>query len=428
MDSGRCLLKEAKVNRQYQPEVIKAATYSTNRTLANTVELKTPFEIFFGEKPNVNYLRLYGSRVFVRTPEVFRQSKWDNKAQLGVLLGYTDVGYRVLINNRIIVARHVDIVENDIGCIGFDVESDGMSTSQTNENGNIIEQEENVNDNLNDERNESEYDAMKSDDEYLNQQIPQKKIKKSTRERKPNPKYTDENFVNYCIYVNYCDVNVPNTFEEAIECDDSVKWQEAMDKEIKSINENESQSLVRKPEDKKVIDVKWIYKKKSSHVYKARLVVRGLQQIDQVENTYSPVAKMETLKILRSYCCQNEFNIEQMDVETALLDGSIMSEAYVNQPLGYSDGTENVYKLKKSLYGLKESPRSWYECFHSFLEELNFNRSKYDYCLYVKHKKKSPVYIIIFVDDLLICSRDKNMIKDVQTKLSDRFKMKDRTC
>lgn len=75
--------------------------------------MKTPYEIFFNENPKVKYLRLHGSRVFVRTPESLKKSKWEDKAVVGVLLGYSDVGYRVLKNNRVIEARHVDIVERD---------------------------------------------------------------------------------------------------------------------------------------------------------------------------------------------------------------------------------------------------------------------------------------------------------------------------
>lgn len=134
---------------------------------------------------------------------------------------------------------------------------------------------------------------------------------------------------------------------------------------------------------------------------------------------------METLKILLSYCCQNGLKIEQMDVETAFLNGTIISEVYVNQPQGYQDGTGKVYKLCKSLYGLRESPRSWYECFHKFMNELKFERSKHDYCLYVKNDGKVPVYLIIFVDDLLICSEDISKIQEVKSKLSKRFRMKD---
>jgi hypothetical protein len=111
MDMARCLLKEANVNRKFWPEVIKAAAYLKNRTLTNTIENKSPYEIFFGEKPSAKHLKIYGSKVFVRVPDQLRKSKWDDKAKLGILLGYTETGYRILIDNKVINARHVDVIE-----------------------------------------------------------------------------------------------------------------------------------------------------------------------------------------------------------------------------------------------------------------------------------------------------------------------------
>ena len=111
MDMARCLLTEAQVHKRYWPEIVCAAAYLKTRTLTNAIERKTPFEIFFKRKPNVGHLRFYGGRVFVRKPEQKKISKWDKKADMGILLGYSEVGYRVLLNNRIIVARHVVLRE-----------------------------------------------------------------------------------------------------------------------------------------------------------------------------------------------------------------------------------------------------------------------------------------------------------------------------
>lgn len=415
MDSARCLLKEARVNARFWPEIVKTATYLKNRTLANTIEIKTPYEIFFAEKPNAKYIKLYGSRVFVRTPESQRKSKWDDKAKLGVLLGYTEVGYRVLINNKVIVVRYVDVVDNEIKYICFNNDS-------SNEKNDEIDNENQIND-INDEPNDgSGYESAESIEENRKEIEEENILRRFTRQKKFNPKYCYET---YCVYANYCNVNDPNTFEEAMECEEVEEWQEAMHREVSCIEKNKTWEFVDRPKDKKVIDVKWIFRKKSNNIYKARLVVRGYQQKEQIENTYSPVAKMETLKILLSYCCQNGMNIEQMDVKTAFLNGIIISEVYVNQPQGYQDGTDRVYKLYKSLYGLRESPRSWYECFHKFMNELKFERSKHDYCLYGKNEEEFAIYLIIFVDDLLIYSKDTSKIQEVKSKLSKRFKMKD---
>lgn len=183
--------------------------------------------------------------------------------------------------------------------------------------------------------------------------------------------------------------------------------------------------MLKNQKTKKIIDLKWIYTKKTNNNYKARLVVRGYQQRDIIDEIYSPVAKMQTLKILLSHCCQNNLFIEQMDVETAFLNGKVKSEIYVKQPEGYDDGSENVFKLKKALYGLRESPRAWYECFDNYLLSLNFVRSKTDYCLY-RLSEEVDIYLILFVDDLLICCKDKNRLIHVKKLLQDRlFKMKD---
>ena len=90
--------------------------------------------------------------------------------------------------------------------------------------------------------------------------------------------------------------------------------------------------------------------------------------------------KTQTLKVLLSYCSQNRLLIEQMDVETAFLNGKVKSKVLVKQPEGYEDGTERVCMLNKALYGLRESPRAWYEYLDDYLNYLGFVRSEHDYC------------------------------------------------
>ena len=89
--------------------------------------------------------------------------------------------------------------------------------------------------------------------------------------------------------------------------------------------------------------------------------------MELLEDVYSLVAKIQTLKLLSAYYFQFDFEILQMDVKTAFLNDNIKSEVYVKQPTGYDNGTEKVCKLEKSLYGLHESPRAWYECFDTYI-------------------------------------------------------------
>lgn len=415
MDIGRCLMREAKIHKRYWPEVIKTAAYLKNRTIANTVENKTPYEIFFGIKPNVEHLKIYGSRVYVRVPEVLRKSKWDDKAQLGVLVGYNENGYRVLLNNRIINARHVQVVEENTQLICLEKLDDEKDRDLEN----------NITSSIKNEilENDSNEDYVGSNETSSNNDV--KDLISDDNLSNNRDMFLHGNPVSHFIYVNYIDANVPNTFEEAMNSHDYKQWQIAMDSEINSLNKNNTWQIVERPKDKKVIDVKWVFKKKSNNVYKARLVVRGFQQKEYIENVYSPVGKMQTLKILLSYSCKNNLFIEQMDVETAFLNSCVKSEVFINQPKGYEIGYNKVYKLQKALYGLRESPRVWYDCFNKYIEKLNFVRSNYDFCLYVNNTSKDPIYILIFVDDLLICCKDKDKIKKVKTSLMERFEMKD---
>lgn len=186
---------------------------------------------------------------------------------MGILLGYSDVGYRVLVNNRIIVARHVDIVEKNVKCISLD-ENDYDNESDVNSN-------DDLNDNVfesADENEEVQDNIIKKGDEESSKP---KTPRKSTREKKGPARYP-ENSSN-SIYVNYCRVDTPCTFEEALNSSDSKNWEKAMDQEIDCINKNKTWKLVDRVQSKKVLDVKWVSTRKSDDRYKARLVVRGFQ-------------------------------------------------------------------------------------------------------------------------------------------------------
>ena len=108
-----------------------------------------------------------------------------------------------------------------------------------------------------------------------------------------------------------------------------------------------------------------------------------------------------------------------MDVESAFLNGKVKSEVHVKQSQGYDDNSRRVCKVNKALYGLRESPRAWYECLDKYLIELVFEKSKIDYCLYFIKIE------IISIDDLLICGKNKKLIDFIKKKLSVKFRMKD---
>lgn len=230
MDTARCLLAEANLHRRYWPEVVKTAVYLKNRTLANTFKKETPYEIMMGEKPDSSNLRLYGSKIFVRIPEIKREDKWDKKSELGILVGYEKVGYRVLSNNRVVVARHVDIVEENVNIVGFKGDTNDYVMNENNQNRYDP-----------DEKKGSGTNERVLSDENVNNEI---ELRRSQRNRQQPDRYSDSNYA-YCIYVNYVSADSPQDYTEAINNEYYKDWQKAMNKEIECLNKNKTWTLVK---------------------------------------------------------------------------------------------------------------------------------------------------------------------------------------
>lgn len=182
-----------------------------------------------------------------------------------------------------------------------------------------------------------------------------------------------------------------------------------------------------------MVGSKWVFKvkyKSDGEVerFKARLVAKGYSQkcgIDYYE-TFSPVVRFTSIRALLAHAVKNDMLIHQMDVVTAFLNGTLDEEIYMSQPEGYiKPGDEHlVCRLKKSIYGLKQSPRCWNQAFSEYLESIGFTQSSADPCVYIRIA--DPVAIIaVYVDDLAILAKTEANMNKVKKCLAIHFKMKD---
>ncbi|KAH9697097.1 hypothetical protein KPL71_023471 [Citrus sinensis] len=177
---------------------------------------------------------------------------------------------------------------------------------------------------------------------------------------------------------------------------------------------------------------KWVFRKKMDESgvvvrNKARLVAQGYNQEEGIDfdETFAPVARLESIRMLLAYACHKDFILYQMDVKSAFLNGYIMEEVYVKQPPAFENEkfSDHVYKLSKALYGLKQAPRAWYDRVKNFLLDNDFSIGKADTTLFVKHKNQDILIVQIYVDDIIFCSTNELLCKDFSSCMSQEFEM-----
>uniref|UniRef100_A0A2N9GCI3 Integrase catalytic domain-containing protein n=1 Tax=Fagus sylvatica TaxID=28930 RepID=A0A2N9GCI3_FAGSY len=211
-------------------------------------------------------------------------------------------------------------------------------------------------------------------------------------------------------------------------------WCTAMDEEFQALQKQGTWSLVPLPPSKNVVGCKWVYKLKthsdgSIARYKARLVAKGFHQqhgIDFTE-TFSPVIKPPTVRLILSLAVSLNWPLRQLDVKNAFLHGTLKEEVYMTQPQGYIDPIHPQYvcKLQKSIYGLKQAPRAWFESFTTQLLHLGFIASTADSSLFIYKEHKVIAYLLLYVDDIVLTSNTPAFLDTLIHKLSSVFDLKD---
>ncbi|GJV05125.1 retrovirus-related pol polyprotein from transposon TNT 1-94 [Tanacetum coccineum] len=160
---------------------------------------------------------------------------------------------------------------------------------------------------------------------------------------------------------------------------------------------------------------------------KARLVAQGYNQQEGIDydETYAPVARLESIRILLAYAYALDFKLFQMDVKSAFLNGFINKEVYVAQPPGFIDfeKPDHVYKLKKALYGLKQAPKAWYDRLKAFLIKHEYKMGMVDNTLFTKKKSSNLIIVQIYVDDIIFGSTCQDMCDEFAKIMHDEFEM-----
>lgn len=462
VEKVRAMLLESGMPKRMWCEAALTSVYLLNRSPTKSLDGSvTPAEMWYGVKPDLEKLRVFGCKAFAWIPSQKRK-KLDSKSRETVMLGYVPNGYRLWDVERqmVIYSRDVKFDENSFPFKSKSHEEGNSDTewiintmanqsedteAQQYDDGILMEGNGNenqilqngegsaVNGVLEEEELQEESNALPSQEDSTN---PDERpaLRRSERERRIPGKFLNY-FTGYraSTAVN-SSTGIPEKFSDIAGRPDDQKWKDAIKDELESMKKNQVWEICEPPGNVKLLKSKWVFviKEDENGVptrYKARLVAKGFLQEEGVDyhETYAPVAKLTTIRVVLAVGMHKNLQFHQLDVKTAFLHGKLDEEIYMALPEGVIGEEGKACKLKKSLYGLKQAPKCWNERFNRTVLMLGFQRSKHDYCLYTRFDEKNDVILILllYVDDLLIAGNKLKQIELLKEKLSSEFEMSD---
>jgi Reverse transcriptase (RNA-dependent DNA polymerase) len=223
----------------------------------------------------------------------------------------------------------------------------------------------------------------------------------------------------------------PVTLNEVKNRKDWAQWKEAMDTELKALQEFGTFSHAKLPPGRKAIPCKWVFKIKRNEKgqilkYRARLVAKGFKQIagQDFSEVFAPVSKHATFRTLLSIVASNDLDLHHIDVKTAFMNGDLQEEIYMQPPPGWEGESSTVWRLHKGVNGLKQAARAWNEKLTTTVQKLGFHPSNSDVSLYISGTPPNACYLLCYVDDILIAG-SLSMVERVKRQIADIFKCDD---
>ncbi|GKC22314.1 retrotransposon protein, putative, ty1-copia subclass [Tanacetum coccineum] len=425
LDMVRSMMNLTTLPKSFWGYALESATRILNMVPTKKVE-RTPYKIWHGKAPKLSYLRVWGCEALVKRDA---SDKLDPRSIKYIFIGYPKetMGYYFYYppENKIFVARNAEFFEDNLIVQEVSGSHGPLIMSGSDKGLELIQEEDTQpSENTSEEHNE----VVPMEVEPQNVKVP---IRRSAR----IPQAPDR----YGFYVDVDeyelgDLNEPPNYKAALSDPEYDKWLEAMNTEMQSMKDNQVWILVELPPNGRTVRSKWLFKKKTDmdgnvHTFKARLVAKGYTQTYGVDygETFSPVADIRAIRILLAIAAFYDYEIWQMDVKTAFLNGHLSEDVYMVQPEGFVDPKHpnKVCKLQRSIYGLKQASRSWNKRFDEEIKKIGFTQNPNEPCVYLKASGSSVAFLILYVDDILLMGNNVTMLQEVKSWLCKCFSMKD---
>ena len=468
------------------PEAFWAESLMYNVTRRNCTPMKvlnwrTPWELWYRCRPTYKLFHEFGQVGYVRLPPAVRSSKLEPEAIKMIFVGCNPMARTMAMMDpetfKITMCRDVKFIdttfyefpldqEDEIPDLAFlgdikNVEDEylppvGVPVEQPAADDHVIEaadqliddddeevlailsgseeempdlhseSEEELEDSEDSESSDEE--GIKSDSEEDEEDPFARRVLPARASRGFNGPLHDIYEVNVATEVDYI---TPRTLKEALAGPDGEKWKQAYEEEVQSILEQQTWEEVDPAACAKPLGYTVVFKYKPNTAaepakYKARICVRGNNQIRGVnfDETFSPVVRYETGRLLIAMFAHKRVLLHQMDVSSAFLNGILEEEVFMRMPTN-AGRPDKICKLKKALYGLKQSPRAWHHSIRTFLLEHGFTQSKYDSCLFIFEAEDGQCLIAVYVDDFILAAPTQRRIDQMKKLLQGKYKIRD---
>ncbi|KAK9051967.1 hypothetical protein SSX86_028595 [Deinandra increscens subsp. villosa] len=444
VETGLALLAQSGLPQRFWQFAFETAVYLINRLPSRVCSNKSPYQHVFNRIPDYSFLRVFGCQCFPYL-RPYNRHKLDFRSTPCVFLGYSPVHHGYLCFDptveRVYVARHVRYNEHVFPYSQPTIPSpsppsdpyisifpepppSSSTTTPTDPSTDPISSSP-----------MSEPEPVSAPEPTVPQPSPTNPPPVPPRPRpsnlRPNPKQTTPYDPSAYTATTSAEPAEPTSFTVA---NNSPEWRQAMAEELEALDKNGTWSLVPPVKNTNVVNCKWVYRLKTDPQgnisrYKARLVAKGFSQQPGVDyhETFSPVIKPVTIRTVLSLAVSHKWNLRQLDVQTAFLHGDLQETVYMRQPPGFvnPETPDHVCLLHKSLYGLKQAPRAWFTKLSTALQQLGFYGSKTDPSLFILRSARTLVYVLVYVDDIIITGNNTQAIDHVIHQLSSMFTIKD---